>query len=309
MVALLSLAVVDIPLVTTLGYTSALVVLVAVAAAVTLLPAILAIVGDRIDSAARCRTGAARRTTTRTAGSAGRGSSPAARCPSALVATAVLVALALPTLDLYLGQQDNGALPDRAPRRAAPTTASPTAFGVGANGPLLVSVDMSAQPAKPDQAKLDDLDKQEQESRAEGRRQQQQSRLEAHGRAAGSGAARPAQVKPDRSRQTSTSRRSASSSSSKATDPRLHAPARRPRRRRTASSKVTQPLVNSDGTAAVLSVTPTTGAVRPRDRATSCGRLRDDTIPAATERRGHDGQTSAAPPPATSTSPTRSRAS
>ena len=51
MVALLSLAVVGIPLVTTLGYTSALVVAVAVLAAITLLPALLAFVGDRIDSA------------------------------------------------------------------------------------------------------------------------------------------------------------------------------------------------------------------------------------------------------------------
>src|SRR3954468_867335 len=48
-VALLSLAVVDIPLVTTLGYTAALVVAVAVVAAVTLLPALLGILGDRID--------------------------------------------------------------------------------------------------------------------------------------------------------------------------------------------------------------------------------------------------------------------
>src|SRR5215213_2026502 len=49
MVALLSLAVVGIPLVTTLGYTSALVVAVAVLGAITLLPAILGMVGDRID--------------------------------------------------------------------------------------------------------------------------------------------------------------------------------------------------------------------------------------------------------------------
>ena len=46
-------------------------------------------------------------------------------------------------------------------------------------------------------------------------------------------------------------------------------------------SKVTPPLVNSDGTAAVLSVTPTTG---PSDRATEqlVRTLRDDTIPRAT---------------------------
>src|SRR3954447_17153716 len=48
-VALLSLAVVNIPLVTTLGYTAALVVAIVAAASITLLPAILGIVGDRID--------------------------------------------------------------------------------------------------------------------------------------------------------------------------------------------------------------------------------------------------------------------
>ena len=49
-VALLSLAVVDIPLVTTLGYTAAIVVAIAMLAAVTLLPALLAVIGERIDS-------------------------------------------------------------------------------------------------------------------------------------------------------------------------------------------------------------------------------------------------------------------
>ena len=152
-VALLSLAVVDIPLVTTLGYTSALVVLVAVIAAITLLPAILAIVGDRIDRLAlphrrgvkddhphgweRWARFVARRP-----------------LPSALVAVVVLVALALPTLDLYLGQQDNGALPTSTEARRAydGLTAS---FGVGANGPLLVSVDMSqaAGEARPGEAR------------------------------------------------------------------------------------------------------------------------------------------------------------
>jgi uncharacterized membrane protein YdfJ with MMPL/SSD domain len=103
MVALLSLAVVGIPLVTTLGYTSALVVAVAVAAAVTLLPAILAIVGNRIDAWALPH----RRTPKddqrahgweRWAHFVGR-----RPLPCALVAVVVLVALALPTLDLYLG--------------------------------------------------------------------------------------------------------------------------------------------------------------------------------------------------------------
>jgi uncharacterized membrane protein YdfJ with MMPL/SSD domain len=109
MVALLSLAVVDIPLVTSLGYTSALVVAVAVAAAVTLLPAILAIVGNRIDAWALPH----RRTPKddqrahgwkRWAHFVGR-----RPLPCALVAVVVLVALALPTLDLYLGLISIGA--------------------------------------------------------------------------------------------------------------------------------------------------------------------------------------------------------
>ena len=46
--------------------------------------------------------------------------------------------------------------------------------------------------------------------------------------------------------------------------------------------KVTQPLVNTSGTAAVLNVTPTTA---PSDQATEqlVRRLRDDTIPTATK--------------------------
>ena len=178
MVALLSLAVVDIPLVTTLGYTSALVVLVAVAAAVTLLPAILAIVGDRIDSLALphrreregrppARVGALGAVRRPPPAPVRRSSPPRcssrSRCRrSTSTSASRTTARCRPT-----------------PRRAAPTTASPRAFGVGANGPLLVSVDMSEQPAKPDQAKLDDLNQQESEQKAEARQ-----KAEAQGAAA-----------------------------------------------------------------------------------------------------------------------------
>jgi RND superfamily putative drug exporter len=214
-VALLSLAVVGIPLVTTLGYTAAIVVLVAMAGAITLLPALLAIVGDRIDALALPHRHRA------TGGGHPHGwarwAHEVARRPviATVAAVAVLGALALPALSLYLGQQDNGALPtDTDARRAYDGMTA--AFGAGANGPLLVAVDLTAKPA--DQ-KADD------------------PRLQTLGKdlAATSGV-----------------------------------------------QAVTPPSVNDDGTAAVLTVTPTTA---PADRATEqlVRRLRDTTIPDATK--------------------------
>ena len=212
-VALLSLAVVNVPLVTTLGYTSALVVAVAVAAAMTLLPAILGIVGDRIDRLALPH----RR---RPRDDHPHGWARWARVvtgrplPAALVAMAVLVTLALPALDLYLGQQDNGALPTSTDARRA-YDGMTTAFGPGANGPLLISVDMASEPAKgADDPRLTDL--------------------------------------------------------------------RTDLQKTSGVEQATQPQLNSSGTAAVLTVTPTTA---PSDRATEqlVQRLRDDTIPAATK--------------------------
>jgi RND superfamily putative drug exporter len=51
-IALCSLVVAGIPLVTTLGYTAAIAVVVAVLAAITLLPALLGVLGERINSLA-----------------------------------------------------------------------------------------------------------------------------------------------------------------------------------------------------------------------------------------------------------------
>lgn len=142
---------VNIPLVTTLGYTAALVVFVAVCAAVTLLPALLGIVGDRIDALALPHRKAA---DDHPHGWARWARFVARRpLPSALVAVVVLAALALPTLDLYLGQQDNGALPTGTDARRAYDGLT-SAFGVGANGPLLISVDIGAEPASADTAKI-----------------------------------------------------------------------------------------------------------------------------------------------------------
>ncbi len=289
-VALLSLAIVDIPLVTTLGYTSALVVAVAVAAAVTLLPAVLALVGDRIDSLALPRRSTA--ADGHPHGWERWGRAVARRpLPSALVAVVVLVALAIPALDLYLGQQDNGALPTSTEARRA-YDGMTAAFGAGANGPLLVSVDMSKKPATADKSKVDEIDKQEDEQKkdAQSKADEQEEQIAAGLEAQGVPPAQAqqqaeAQVKPQLDAQTKKIQEGAADqrkkAQNKATDPRLQT-LRSDLEKTDGAAKVSQPLVNSAGTAAVLNLTPTTA---PSDRATEelVRRLRDDTIPKATQ--------------------------
>ncbi len=289
-VALLSLAVVGIPLVTTLGYTAALVVLVAVTAAITLLPALLAIVGERIDSLAIPLRHARDDGTPH--GWARWGRFVARRpLPCALVAIVVLVALAVPALDLYLGQQDNGALPtDTDSRRAYDGMTS--GFGVGSNAPLLVSVDLSAKPAKADQSQLDALskqeksDKQQAQDKADKQESQVADSLEAQGvPPAQAQQQAQAQVQPQLDKQTQQISSKAADQRKKAeqlaTDPRLQ-DLRDDLRKAGGVAKVSEPLVNDGGSAAVLTVTPSTA---PSDRGTETliRELRDTTIPAATK--------------------------
>ena len=77
-VALLALYFGGIPIVRALGYSSAIVVAVAIVAALTLLPALLGLVGERIKKGhVALRQGRSRTTATHTAGTAGRTSSAA----------------------------------------------------------------------------------------------------------------------------------------------------------------------------------------------------------------------------------------
>jgi putative drug exporter of the RND superfamily len=289
-IALLSLAVVDIPLVTTLGYTSAIVVVVAVTAAVTLLPAVLSIVGDRIDRLALPHRRAK-----------GDGEPHGWRrwgelvsrhpLPSAATALVVLVALAWPVLDLYLGQQDNGVLPQDTQARKAYDTMT-AGFGVGANAPLLVSVDMSAQPAKADQADLKDISDQEAAQKkkatsdADAKEEQVAAGLEAQGvPPAQAQQQAQAQVQPELDKQIDEIEQKAGDQRKQvdqaATDPRLKH-LRDDLKSTKGVASVTPPLVSSSATAAVMTVTPTTG---PADQATEqlVRRIRDDTIPRATK--------------------------
>jgi RND superfamily putative drug exporter len=138
--ALLALFAIGIPFVANLGLSAAIVVAVAVVVALTLLPALLAVIGTRIDkwSVPFLRTSVAGNPT----GSWYRFSMFVQR--HALVfligGTAVLLLLAAPLLDAELGTSDEGNNPERfASRRAYDLLAD--AFGAGFNGPFLIVVE------------------------------------------------------------------------------------------------------------------------------------------------------------------------
>jgi uncharacterized membrane protein YdfJ with MMPL/SSD domain len=136
-VALISLRIADIPLLSTLGLASAVAVLTAVLAAITLLPALLGLLGHRIGwlHLPRFRRGE----------KSGPGrwqawSGFVSRHPLAvtLVAFALLAPLILPAFSLRFGQEDIGATPKSTTERQAYDLIS-AGFGVGYNGPLQVA--------------------------------------------------------------------------------------------------------------------------------------------------------------------------
>jgi putative drug exporter of the RND superfamily len=141
-VSIMSLAVIGLDFITKLGFGAAMTVVAAVAAAVTLLPALLSLLGHRVDRgrvpfvsqddshAARHRSLVARwaRFVTRHA---------RASTAGALV---LLIVLALPAAWVRLGSSDPGSNPPGTTTRRAYDLLA-TGFGPGINGPLLVAVD------------------------------------------------------------------------------------------------------------------------------------------------------------------------
>jgi putative drug exporter of the RND superfamily len=145
-IALLSLAVSGVSLITTIGQTAAIVVVVAVLASMTLLPALLGLCGDRIE---RLRVGRDKRPTLGHSSYWQRWGERLARRPgvAAVASVALLLALSGPVLGLKLGLSDQSS--------ASPSTTSRQAydlmtenFGAGSNGPLLVAADVDS----PDEA-------------------------------------------------------------------------------------------------------------------------------------------------------------
>jgi len=137
-IALCSLAVAGIPLVTTLGVTAAVAVVIAVCAAATLLPAMLGALGPHINSL-RFHIGRTHPDEVEPHGWRS-WAERIVRIPwrSALAALAVLAILALPIFQLQLGQNDISALPKETTSRQAYDGLN-AGFGPGVNGPLLIA--------------------------------------------------------------------------------------------------------------------------------------------------------------------------
>jgi putative drug exporter of the RND superfamily len=138
-VAVCSLAVAGIPLVTALGLTTGLMVAIAIVCALTLVPVILALVGTHINRLPLPGRRPERAVDVEHTGWA-RFAHWIMRHPfvSVAIALAILIPLSIPAFSLQFGQNDVGALPtDETARQAYDTIAK--GFGVGANGPIVIA--------------------------------------------------------------------------------------------------------------------------------------------------------------------------
>ncbi len=146
-IALVSLAVAGIPIVTTMGLMAAIAVVVAVIGALTLLPAMLGLLGPRIN-ALKVRDLHPEEHAKK--GLWAKWANEIAKYPivAGIAALAILIPLTIPLLSLSLGQQDTAALSKSTTSRQAYDLISQN-FGAGVNGPLLIAVRLGtpAQPA------------------------------------------------------------------------------------------------------------------------------------------------------------------
>ena len=148
-IAILGLAVSGVPFMTAAGIATSVVVLIMVAASITLLPAFLGLAGHRVNGRTSKRVrmaakaDAAAATDHVTPGWERWGSHVANNAwPYAIGVTVLLLALTAPVLSLQLGFPDEGTLPDtRTERRGYDLVAE--SFGLGVNGPLVIAIDTS----------------------------------------------------------------------------------------------------------------------------------------------------------------------
>ncbi|HET8565835.1 MAG TPA: MMPL family transporter [Solirubrobacterales bacterium] len=142
-IALCSLAFAGIPLVSTLGFTAAVAVVVAVSAATTLLPAMLGALGPHINSL-RVKLGKTHPDDKEPHGWR-RWAERVSDRPwtASIAALAILVVLAIPIFQLELGQNDISALPKETTSRQAYDSLN-AGFGPGVNGPLLIASEFTS---------------------------------------------------------------------------------------------------------------------------------------------------------------------
>ncbi|MFF0277984.1 MULTISPECIES: MMPL family transporter [unclassified Streptomyces] len=148
-IALVGLAVVNIPMLTKMGFAAAGTVVIAVLIALTLIPALLGFAGDKV--VGRKQRKAAAAGAADGAADGGKGGRPnggtrwarfVIRRPVMVLLVGVLGlgAIALPAASLEMGLPDDGVKPTSTTERRAYDTLS-DGFGPGFNGPLLVVVD------------------------------------------------------------------------------------------------------------------------------------------------------------------------
>ncbi len=145
-IAILGLAIAGVPFMTAAGVATSVVVLIMVLASVTLLPAFLGLSGLWIN-----RLGIHRKKTATASPTVGAGWLHWGQHVSknawayAIGVTVLLLALASPVLGMELGTADDGTKSeDRTERRAYDLVAD--GFGAGINGPLIIAIDISADP-------------------------------------------------------------------------------------------------------------------------------------------------------------------
>ncbi|CAM5277410.1 MMPL family transporter [Streptomyces atroolivaceus] len=142
-IALAGLAVVNLPVLTTMGLAAAGAVVVAVLVAITLVPALLGFAGERVRGKARGKT--VRAAPASKPGLGQRWISYVLRKPAKVLLMSVIAlgVVALPAAKLELGLPDDGSKAASSTQRKAYDMLSES-FGPGFNGPLTVAVDDQA---------------------------------------------------------------------------------------------------------------------------------------------------------------------
>jgi putative drug exporter of the RND superfamily len=153
-IAICGLVIAGIPYVARLGYMSGVVVAVMMVAALTLLPAIIGLIGNGIDrwkvpslihhpDRARAHASAGEELVSPRTSVWERWATTVAKhaWPFAILGVAILLVLAMPVLSMRLGETDDGNLPTSATQRQAYDLIA-QGFGPGTNGPLLVAVEL-----------------------------------------------------------------------------------------------------------------------------------------------------------------------